>query len=237
MFIKSSKASELIGENVPEDEVDEYMNKNFYNKLNKETTDKLLKGFNLKVLTKEEVEKLQKELSQEIGRYEKVISETTNNRIYGDISKKINELNDLRKEYAMALNRAYSNDLLVFDKNNRYLHKEVIKDIPLLGYKETELETYRAIMNGSRELVNEIKYDELPETDGENKYYLRDYDNEFFYFKTKEELDNKLKELYGQEDPKEFYRVIKQDYNDAELDIRKEQQKYIQQRIEEQKEI
>jgi hypothetical protein len=102
--------------------------------------------------------------------------------------------------------------------------------------KYGEQETYHAIMRGAREIIDEVKYGEIPERqEGENQYYIKDFNGEYLYFKTKEEFNNKLKDLTGQEDPLDYYGFVLKEYNDKDLDIRKERQRYIQQRIEEQK--
>jgi len=229
------KASELIAENVPEEEIDAYMNKNFYSKLNKEYTDKILKDFKLKVLKKEDIENLQKENRQEIGRYERALENVRNNDEYRELSLGLNKLDKKESGFNNARN-AFYNDIFIFNDEGQYLLGVSFKKVPYPGMNAGEQETYNGIINAAEDLIRSVKYGEIPEREtNENRFYVRDYMSNYEYFVTKEEQEKFLKESYGQEDPLEHYRSIRQEYNDKELGLRKEKQKYIQQRIEEQK--
>ena len=229
------KASELISESVPEEEIDAYMNKNFYSKLNKEYTDKIVKNFKLKVIPKEDIKNLQKEIRQDIGRYEREISTTTNTEKYRKLTLELDKLSKIDRGFNNAINYFY-NDIFIFDNKGNYITSRKIIEKPYAGMNYGEQETYQSIMGAIDDLLRNIRYGDIPEREvSENNYYVKDSNGDYDYFVTKDEQEKFLKDLYGQEDPIEYYRNIRKEYNDNELGLRVEKQKYVQQRIEEQK--
>ena len=230
------KASELISENVPEDEVEEYMNKNYFSKYNKEFTDKLVKDLKLQVITTEKVEKLQKEIRQEIGRYEREFATTTNNEKYNQINKELEKLNKIDKNYSRALSWINEKDgVAIFDNEGNYINKNSFRSNPAPGFLYGENETYQAINEAAREIATEIQLGETFVNNEDSQFFVKDLDKIYTYFKTEEERSKYVKELYGEENPLEYYREMRKEYNDKELEFRKKRQEYIQQKIEEQK--
>ena len=229
------KASELIAESVPQEEIDAYMNKNFYSNLNKEYTDKIVKDFKLKVILKEDIENIQKELRQEIGRYERAIERTINNDEYRRLNLELEKL--YKKDIGINSSKSYPyHDIIIFDNDGNYVTSRKFLETPYAGMNYGQQETYQSIMGAIDDLLRGIKYGDIPERGvNENNYYVKDWNGDYEYFITKEEQEKYLKDLYGQEDPIQHFRNVRKDYNDQELGLRVERQKYVQQRIEEQK--
>ena len=229
------KASELIAESIPEDEVSEYMNKNFWSKYNKEFTDKLVKDLKLQVLLKEEVEQMQKEVTQKVGQYERALETVKNNREFNQISKELEVLDNKDRNYSRALRLMDNDGIIVFDNDNNFLYKVSFLNLPEPGFLYGESEKYTAINSAAREIASEIKLGETFINNGDSEPFFRDLNKVYTYFKTKEERDDYVKNLYGQEDPNEYYRKMKMEYNDKTLEFGQKKQEYIQKRIEEQK--
>jgi protein-tyrosine phosphatase len=91
------KADKLLADAIPKEEIDEYMNKNFWVKFNKEYSDKLVKDLNLQVISFKDIPSLKKENTKEIGKYERALETVKNNKEFDEITKELKRLDRINK--------------------------------------------------------------------------------------------------------------------------------------------
>ena len=232
------KADKLLADAIPTEEIDEYMNKNFWNKFNKEYSDQIVKDLNLQVIPLREVNNLYKKNTQEIGKYEKALETVKNTRIFNEINKELDRLYRIDKGFK-DLNRvgvsiegtkAFAG-VAIFDKEGNYVKYADFRGIDRPGMEYGEYETYQAVNNAAKDIAS--SFDD-GFSDSEKLYYLRKTNSDYKYFDNKEERDNYIKEMYGR-NPQEYFSEMKKMYLGKTAEFKVEEQKYIQKRIEEQK--
>jgi hypothetical protein len=228
------KADKLLADAIPKEEIDEYMNKNFWIKFNKEYSDKLVKDLNLKVISFKDIPTLKKENLKEIAKYERALETIKNNKEFNEINKELEKLNNIAKgiedlnTLGISMKSLMDTDgVAIFDKNGDYIrYKEF--DSPKLGMSYGENEKYTAINNAAREISDRFNASIY------GNISVRKTNGDLINFENKEQLQEYVKDMYGR-NPKEYFAEMKNMYMDKTEEFKKEEQKYIQKRIEEQK--
>ena len=228
------KADKLLADKIPNSEIDEYMNKNFWIKFNKEYSDKLVKDLNLKVISFKDIPTLKKENLKEIAKYERALETIKNNKEFNEINKELEKLNNIAKgiedlnTLGISMKSLMDTDgVAIFDKNGDYIrYKEF--DSPKLGMSYGEHEKYTAINNAAREISDRFNASIY------GNISVRKTNGDLINFENKEQLQEYVKDMYGR-NPKEYFAEMKNMYMDKTEEFKKEEQKYIQKRIEEQK--
>jgi len=232
------KADKLLGDKIPREEIDEYMNKNFWNKYNKDFTDKFVKDLNLKVIPTRDISNLQIETTQEIGRYERALEKVKNNKEFDKITKELERLSSISGGYLRAMNKIFkTNSLLfkdgvaIFDKEGTYLTTREFSDNPKPGIAYGEYEIYEAIREAASKIADNFRIG----TFNNERYYVNISGTDVLIeFDSIEKREEYIKDLYNV-NPKEYFEEMKDIYNAKTDEFNKEVQKYIQKRIEEQK--
>jgi hypothetical protein len=231
------KAFELLADKIPREEIDEYMNKNFWNKYNKEFTDKLVKDLNLKIIPTRDIIDLQIENNEEIGKYERALETVKNNREFNAITKELDRLGDIRGGYLRAMNKTFKTNFIindgiaVFDKEGTYLTTREFSDKLKPGMSYGEYETYYAIRDAAEKIADMFRMG----TFNNERYYVNisGADN-IIEFDSIEKREEYVKDMYGV-NPKEYFKEMQDIYNGKLVEFEKERNKYVQQRIEDQK--
>ena len=231
------KAFELLADKIPREEIDEYMNKNFWNKYNKEFTDKLVKDLNLKIIPTRDIIDLQIENNEEIGKYERALETVKNNREFNAITKELDRLGDIRGGYLRAMNKTFKTNFIindgiaVFDKEGTYLLTYEFSDKLKPGVPYGEYETYHAIRDAAEKIADMFRMG----TFNNERYYVNisGADN-IIEFDSIEKREEYVKDMYGV-NPKEYFKEMQDIYNGKLVEFEKERNKYVQQRTEEQK--
>jgi len=234
---QKNKAAELLGKKIPPQEIDEYMNKNFYNKYNKEFTDKLVKDLNLKVIPSKDIIDLQIQNTEEIGRYERALETVKNNREFNKITKELERLDIIRQGYRNAVNNSYKtnfkvNDgVSVFDKEGSYITTIEFRVFQPPGMSYGESETNEAIKEAARRVANYFRMGKF----SEDRYYINISATEsLIEFDSIEKREEYVKDMYGI-NPKEYFDEMTDIYNMQVDEFNKARNTYIQKRLEEQK--
>jgi hypothetical protein len=231
------KADKLLIQAIPKEEIDEYMNKNFWNNYNKDFTNKFVKNLNLKIIPSRDIPNLQIENTEEMGKYERALETVKNNREFNKITKELERLEIIRLGYRSAMNNTFKTNFIindgvaVFDKEGTYLTTREFSDSPKPGISYGEYETYEAIKEAAAKIGNNFRMGKF----GEDRYYVNisGTDN-LIEFDSIEKREEYVKDMYGV-NPNEYFEEMKNIYN-AETDkFKTEEQKYIQKRLEEQK--
>jgi hypothetical protein len=231
------KADKLLIQAIPKEEIDEYMNKNFWNNYNKDFTNKFVKNLNLKIIPSRDIPNLQIENTEEMGKYERALETVKNNREFNKITKELERLEIIRLGYRSAMNNTFKTNFIindgvaVFDKEGTYLTTREFSDSPKPGISYGEYETYEAIKEAAAKIGNNFRMGKF----GEDRYYVNisGTDN-LIEFDSIEKREEYIKDMYGV-NPNEYFEEMKNIYN-AETDkFKTEEQKYIQKRLEEQK--
>jgi len=234
---QKNKAAELLVKKIPTQEIDEYMNKNFFNKYNKEFTDKLVKDLNLKVIPSIDIIDLQIQNNEEIGRYERALETVKNNKEFNKITKELERLASIGGGYLRAMNQTFKtnfkvNDgVAVFDKEGTYLTTREFKVFQAAGVSYGEYETFEAIKEAAAKIGNYFRMGKF----GEDRYYINiSGTDSIIEFDSIEKREEYVKNMYGI-NPKEYFDEMTDIYNMQVDEFNKARNTYIQKRIEEQK--
>lgn len=221
------KASELLADAIPKIEINEYMDKNFWNKFNKEYTEKLIKDLSLQVVPLKDIYNLEKQNRQEIGKYERALETVKNTREFNAINKELDILyridrgfKDLTKVGAPI--GMIINGVAIFDKEGNYIKYTEYKD---------ENKIYQVINNAAKDIAHNF---DTGSWDKDRAFFVRKNNGDYIDFENNEQREEYIKDLYGG-DPREYFSEMKNMYMDKTEEFKIEEQKYIQKRIEEQK--
>ena len=175
------KALDLLADETPQAEIQEYINKNFWGPFLKEYTDKLVKDLNFKVINQSEIKYLINRNKNKIYQYEKALETIKTNREFNEINKELDELNRLNNEYQKGLSiysfpNSWDDGVSVFDKNGKHLSSQLFSSFPTPGMKFGENETYRAIKDAHRNMYEGNRDDYYEEM---SQLYLKNEVNLF----------------------------------------------------------
>jgi hypothetical protein len=151
------KALDLLADEIPQAEIQEYINKNFWGPFLKEFTDKLVKDLDFKVINQSEIKYLINRNKNKIYQYEKALETIKTTREFNQINKELDELIRLNNEYQKGLSiysfpNSWDDGVSVFDKNGKHLSSQLFSSFPTPGMKFGENETYRAIKDAHRNM-------------------------------------------------------------------------------------
>ena len=233
------KADKLLADAIPKEEIDEYMNKNFWNKFNKEYSDQIVKDLNLQVIPFKEVYNLNKENIIQIAKYEMALEKVKNTREFNQINEKLDKLYKIdrgfkeltRINFASFENMKNAEGIAVFDKEGNFIKYSDFKYEDRPGVAYGEYERYQLINNAAKEIANNFDTGTYADT---SKRYVRKNNADYIEFDTNEEREEYIKDLYGRY-PREYFSEMKNMYMGKTVEFKNEEQKYIQKRIEEQK--
>ena len=232
------KADKLLSDAIPKDEIDEYMNKNFWNKFNKEYSDQLVKDLNLQVIPLRDIYNLDKQNTQEIAKYERALETVKNNRDFNAINKELDILyridrgfKDLTKVGVSIENSRNADGAVIFDKEGNYIKYTEFRGSDKPGMAYGEHETHQLINNAAKEIAAKFDTDFYKDT---NEIFVRKSNGDYIDFQNNEQREEYIKNLYGR-DPREYFSEMRKMYMDKTVEFKNEEQKYIQKRIEEQK--
>ena len=224
------KSDALLANEIPKEDIEEHMNKNFYGKFNKEYTDKLVKDLNLQVIPLEDIRNLQMENSQETGRYERALEIVKNTREFNAITKELERLDIIFRGLKNFKSTYTPNSgVAIFDKKGNYIDYTEFNETPRPGLMRGEHETYQVINNAAKKIADNFNasiYGNLS---------VRKTNGDFVYFENKEQIEEYVKDMYNG-NPKDYFAEMKQIYKSKELEYDNERKKYIQRRINEQTE-
>ena len=231
------KADKLLADKIPNNEVDEYMNKNFWSNYNKEFTNKIVKDLNLKVIPFKDIFNLQIKNTEEIGRYERALVRVKNNREFNEINKELEKLNiiskgllDLNTKGIPMTITKFDDGVAVFDKKGNFLKAKKFDNYSKPGMSYGEYETYDTIVDAAEKI-----YDRFATGKSGEQYFIHVTGmGDILYFESIENRDEYLQDMYGG-NPRDYYKEMRDIYNAKTDEFKKEEQKYIQKRIEEQK--
>jgi hypothetical protein len=175
------KALDLLADETPQAEIQEYINKNFWGPFLKEYTDKLVKDLDFKVINQSEIKYLINRNKNKIYQYEKALETIKTNREFNEINKELDELNRLNNEYQKGLSiysfpNSWDDGVSVFDKNGKHLSSQLFSSFPTPGMKFGENETYRAIKDAHRNMYEGNRDDYYEEM---SQLYLKNEVNLF----------------------------------------------------------
>jgi hypothetical protein len=226
------KADKLLADAIPKEEIDEYMNKNFWIKFNKEYSDQLVKDLNLQIIPLEDIDNLNEQNRQQISIYERALEKVKNNRDFNEITKELERLDIISRGLNNIKNTYTTNSgIAIFDKEGNYIDNILFNEYPKQGMSRGEHETYQVINNAAKKIAS--GFDDGFD-DSKKLYYLRKTNADYKYFDNKEERDDYIKEMYGR-NPQEYFSEMRNMYMAKTAEFKTEEQKYIQKRIEEQK--
>jgi predicted metal-dependent hydrolase len=232
------KATELLADEIPKEEIDEYMNKNFWNKFNKEYSDQIVKDLNLQVIPFKEVYNLNKQNIIQIARYEMALEKVKNTREFNQINEELDKLYKIdrgfkeltRINFASFENMKNAEGIAVFDKEGNFIKYSDFKYEDRPGVAYGEYETYQLINNAAKEIANNFDTGTYADT---NKRFVRKNNADYIEFDTNEQREEYIKDLYGRY-PREYFSEMKNMYMAKTAEFKVEEQKYIQKRLEEQ---
>ena len=232
------KADKLLADAIPKDEIDEYMNKNFWNKFNKEYSDQLVKDLNLQVIPLRDIYNLDKQNTQEIAKYEIALETVKNNREFNAIQKELDRLyridrgfKDLTKVGVSIENSRNADGTVIFDKEGNYIKYTEFRGSDKPGMVYGEHETHQLINNAAKYIANNFSIGNYKEN---NVFFVRKTNGDYADFENIEQVDEYVKDMYGR-NPQEYFSEMRKMYMDKTVEFKNEEQKYIQKRIEEQK--
>jgi hypothetical protein len=224
------KADALLANEIPKEEIDEYMNKEFWSKFNKEYTDKLVKDLNLQIIPLEDIINLQMKNSQETSRYEKALEIVKNTREFNQITKELERLDIISRGLNNIKNTYATNSgIAIFDKQGNYIDNILFNEYPKPGMSRGEHETYQVINNAAKKIADNFNasiYGNLN---------VRKTNGDLIDFENKEQLEEYVKYMYGK-NPKEYFAEMEKFYKEKEKEYSNERKKYIQKRIDDQTE-
>ncbi len=231
------KASELLADAIPKEEVNEYMNKNFWNKFNKEYSDKLIKDLNLQVIPLKDIYNLDKQNTQEIAKYERALETVKNNRDFNAIQKELDKLyridrgfKDLTKVGVSIENSRNADGAVIFDKEGNYIKYTEFRGSDKPGMAYGEHETHQLINNAAKEISHGFDTGSF----GNNELFIRKTNGDYKNFENNEQRQEYINDLYGR-NPREYFSEMRNMYMEKTAEFKNEEQKYIQKRVEEQK--
>ena len=235
------KADKLLADEIPKQEIDEYMNKNFWNKFNKEYSDKLVKDLNLQVIPLKDIYSIEKENTQQIGKYERALETVKNTRDFNAINNELERLYRIDRGFKDFIARGMSiensknaSGIAIFDKEGGYITVRDFRGEDMPGMQYGEYETYQAINKAAKEIADKYDVGNWKYSEPIAKsFYIRKTNGDYREFETIEEREEYVKDLYGG-NPTEYFLEMKNMYMDKTAEFKKEEQKYIQKRIEEQ---
>ena len=232
------KADKLLADEIPKDEIDEYMNKNFWNKFNKEYSDQLVKDLNLQIIPLRDIYNLDKQNTQEIAKYERALETVKNNREFNAIQKELDRLyridrgfKDLTKVGVSIENSRNADGSVIFDKEGNYIKYTEFRGSDKPGMVYGEHETHQLINNAAKDIANNFSIGNYKEN---NVFFVRKTNEDYADFENIEQVDEYVKDMYGR-NPQEYFSEMRKMYMDKTVEFKNEEQKYIQKRIEEQK--
>jgi hypothetical protein len=224
------KADALLANEIPKEEIDEYMNKEFWSKFNKEYTDKLVKDLNLQIIPLEDIRNLQMKNSQEIGKYERALEIVKNTREFNEITKELKRLDIISRGLNNIKNTYTTNSgIAIFDKEGNYIDNILFNEYPKPGMSRGEHETYQVINNAAKKIADNFNaniYGNLS---------VRKTNGDLIDFENKEQLEEYVKYMYGK-NPKEYFAEMEKFYKEKEKESINARKKYIQKRIDDQTE-
>jgi len=231
------KASELLADAIPKDEIDEYMNKNFWSNFNKEYSDKIVKDLNLQVVPLKDIYNLDKQNTQEISKYEKALETVKNNREFNAINNELDRLyridrgfKDLTKVGVSIENSRNADGAVIFDKEGNYIKYTEFRGSDKPGMAYGEHETHQLINSAAKEISHGFDTGSF----GNYEFFIRKNNGDYKKFENNEQREEYINDLYGR-NPREYFSEIRNMYIEKAAEFKNEEQKYIQKRIEEQK--